>query len=536
MQRLVLVVALLCALAVPARAGFDEGLAAYERGDYAAALREFLPLAEQGDATAQFALGLMYDNGEGVPQDDAEAAKWYRRAAEQGDASAQYNLGVMYDNGYGVPQDHAEAVKWYRLAAQQGVAKAQYNLGLMYGNGQGVPQDYAEAAKWYRRAAEQGFADAQNNLGFMYGNGQGVPQDYVEAHQWYNLAASRLPPGEDRDRAVRNRDIVEGRMTPAQIGEAQRRAREWRPKTSEATVAPPAASRAASMERVDRETVAAIQHNLAELGYDPGPADGRPGPKTRAAIRAFEAENRLPVTGEVSRELRQALLLAKLREMARQQTLALESTGTGFVVSAEGHVLTNHHVVEGCAEVRTPASGAGPEPFAVVALDAYNDLAVVRLSPITDMLVVTVVASFREGRGVRPGDGVVAVGFPLHGLLASGVNVTTGTVSALAGIRDDIRYLQITAPVQPGNSGGPLLDMSGNVVGVVVGKLDALAVAEVTGDIPQNVNFAIKDSVARAFLDAQGIDYETAPAERALDAADVGELARRFTVLLECWK
>ncbi|MEX0815304.1 MAG: serine protease, partial [Dongiaceae bacterium] len=146
------------------------------------------------------------------------------------------------------------------------------------------------------------------------------------------------------------------------------------------------------------------------------------------------------------------------------------------------------------------------------------------------------VAAFREGRGVRAGDGVVVVGFPLRGLLASAANVTTGTVSALAGIRDDIRYLQITAPVQPGNSGGPLLDMSGNVVGVVVGKLDALAVAEVTGDIPQNVNFAIKDSVARSFLDANGIDYETAPADRDLSAADVGERARRFTVLLECWK
>jgi len=131
---------------------------------------------------------------------------------------------------------------------------------------------------------------------------------------------------------------------------------------------------------------------------------------------------------------------------------------------------------------------------------------------------------------------VVAVGFPLHGLLASSANVATGTVSALAGIGDDIRYLQISAPVQPGNSGGPLLDMSGNVVGVVVAKLDALRVAEATGDIPQNVNFAIKDAVARSFLEAKGVEYETAASERELGAAEVGARAAAFMVLVECWK
>ena len=107
---------------------------------------------------AQFSLGVMYDNGEGVPQDNAEAVKWYRLAAEQGDADAQFNLGRMYDNGEGVPQDYAEAVKWYRLAAEQGDADAQFNLGLMYEKARVVPQDYAEAVKWYRLAAEQGDA------------------------------------------------------------------------------------------------------------------------------------------------------------------------------------------------------------------------------------------------------------------------------------------------------------------------------------------------------------------------------------------
>ncbi len=145
-------------LTAPAWAGWDEGVAAYSRGDYATALREWRPLAEQGYANAQF------------------------------------------------------------------------NLGLMYYNGWGAPQDDAESVRWWRKAAEQGHAMAQNNLGTMYYNGRSVPQDYAQAHMWYDLAASTSPPGKDRDIAVKNRDIIAEKMTPAQISEAQTLAREWKPK------------------------------------------------------------------------------------------------------------------------------------------------------------------------------------------------------------------------------------------------------------------------------------------------------------------
>jgi hypothetical protein len=145
-----------------------------------------------------------------------------RTCAEQGDADAQNNLGLMYDNGEGVPEDDAEAVRWYRLAAEQGDAFAQDNLGSMYENGAGVPEDDAEAVRWYRLAAEQGDAFAQNNLGFMYDNGEGVPEDDVLAYMWWNLAAAQG----DED-AQENKDILESRMTREQIAEAQRLSREW---------------------------------------------------------------------------------------------------------------------------------------------------------------------------------------------------------------------------------------------------------------------------------------------------------------------
>ncbi len=136
----------------------------------------------------------------------------------------------MYRYGLGVPQDDAEAWGWWRKAAEQGNAGAQSNLGVMYRKGQGVPQDDAEAVGWWRKAAEQGHATAQYNLGSMYYSGRGVPQDDAQAHMWYNLAASSSPPGEDRDMAVNNRDIVAAKMTPAQIVEAEKLAREWKPK------------------------------------------------------------------------------------------------------------------------------------------------------------------------------------------------------------------------------------------------------------------------------------------------------------------
>ena len=189
MRRILATLAVVGALlfsAGSAWADFDDSVEAYNSGDYATALQEFQPLAEQGDAKAQFNLGFMYDNGKGVPENDAEAAKWYRKAAEQGDVMAQYSLGGMYFRG------------------------------------EGVSQNFTEAVKWFRKAAEQGDAYAQVNLGFMYGTGEGVPMNYVKAYMWYSL--SKAQGNED---AAKGLYIIEKEMTPAQIAKAQELAAEW---------------------------------------------------------------------------------------------------------------------------------------------------------------------------------------------------------------------------------------------------------------------------------------------------------------------
>ncbi len=190
--RLSIAVGLVFMLGVPAWADFQAGVDAAKRGDYDTALKEFRLLAEQGDATAQTFLGLMYSSGEGVPQDDQEA------------------------------------VRWFRQAAGQGFGEAQYILGSMYLQGLGVVQDYGEAAQWYRRAAEQGNAAAQYNLGEMYALGRGVPQNYIQAYMWNSLAAA-----EGFEIAITDQYVLESLMTPEQLAEAQRLAREWKPKGKE---------------------------------------------------------------------------------------------------------------------------------------------------------------------------------------------------------------------------------------------------------------------------------------------------------------
>ena len=205
------------------------------------------------------------------------------------------------------------------------------------------------------------------------------------------------------------------------------------------------------------------------------------------------------------------------------------SRGSGVVIGSQGEILTNAHVVRECTNVTVRPPSGGSFTAHVIASDDKNDLAAV-----SGLSSLSARAVFRDGAPVRAGESVVAMGFPLSGLLAATANLSTGIVSALAGLRNDQRYLQISAPVQPGNSGGPLLDASGHLIGVVSAKLNAALVAKYTGDIPQNVNFALKAEVARAFLDSKAIAYRTARSDQNLSAADVGDIARPFTVQLEC--
>jgi hypothetical protein len=152
-------------------------------------------------------------------------AKALRQSAEKGDASAQFRLGQLYDEGTGVPKDYGQAKEWFEKAAKQGHVGAQIDLGTLYLQGQGAPQSDQMALFWLSRAAEQGHALAFAKLGWMSEQGRGVLQDFIQAHKWYNLAAAN-----GHGKAAEYRDALAKQMTPAQIAEAQKLAREWKPK------------------------------------------------------------------------------------------------------------------------------------------------------------------------------------------------------------------------------------------------------------------------------------------------------------------
>ena len=218
----------------------------------------------------------------------------------------------------------------------------------------------------------------------------------------------------------------------------------------------------------------------------------------------------------------------EIRRTPKQSRSPASFSGTGFCIHPEGYILTNHHVIEGAREIlaRSPRQRCRLEP---VFADPANDLALLRSdTPLSGMAV------FRTGAPTRLGEAVIVIGYPLGGLLGSGPQVTTGNVSSLIGPGDDTRFLQFTAPIQAGNSGGPLLNDEGAVVGVVSSKLNAVRVHEMTGDIPQNVNFAIKSALACSFLEAIGIEYQSLVPHHARTTADIAAKAREFVFKIEC--
>lgn len=174
-----------------ANAGMNEAVLAIKNGDFPSAVRELSAPAEQGNAAAQYLLGLAYYNGQGVQQDYSKAFEWLLKAAEQGNANAQNTIGTMYFKGQAVPQDNSKAFGWYRKSAEQGNPTAQHILGLAYYTGEGLPQDFMQALFWYRKAAEQGYALAQNGLGSMYLKGEGMPKDYEKGFEWFRKSANQ---------------------------------------------------------------------------------------------------------------------------------------------------------------------------------------------------------------------------------------------------------------------------------------------------------------------------------------------------------
>jgi S1-C subfamily serine protease len=199
------------------------------------------------------------------------------------------------------------------------------------------------------------------------------------------------------------------------------------------------------------------------------------------------------------------------------------TTGTGFFVTQDGYVLTNRHVVDRCGSITIHDHGLA----VVKEVDDANDLALLKIQTSTKA------ATFRR-KSPGLGDSVFALGFPYSGVLGAGMNFTGGLISSLSGIRNDSRYLQFTAPIQPGNSGGPLVGANGLVVGVVSAKLPDIEMLKTSGSLPQNVNFAIRGELASSFLRANGVEPTEAEPAKVLSASEIASEGQDYTVQIIC--
>ena len=409
--------------------------------------------AEQGDAEAAYNLSLCYHKGDGLATNLSESIKWCRKAAEQNFKEAQLCLGAAYEYGTGVPKDLQEAVKWYQKSANQGLAQAQNNLGNMYYNGRGVETNYNEAIKWFRLAAEQGIANAQRNLATIYMFGIGAPKDYEEAFKWtYKVA--------DQGFSVAQNIVGFSYLIGVGVSTNNIEAYKWF-NLSAASGNQDAKSELEILEQqMTPEQVAEAQKATRE--YKPGAS--------------------AKTTDSIPKET--------------QQEPQLSSCGTGFFITDDGYLISNYHVVKGAAKVRL-LTGAGLIDASVVKVDAANDLAL--LKAVGRFAPLPIAAS----RTVKLGGTVTTVGFPDIGLQGFAPKLAKGEIASLAGAADDPRYFQISLPVQHGNSGGALVDVHGNVVGIVAARLGVEIGKAVTSDeLPENVNYAVKSSLLLSFLES----------------------------------
>jgi TPR repeat protein len=390
------------------------------------------------DGRMLFYMAQAYWFGGGMAADKPTAARWFERAASQGYLAAHGNLGSFASEN----KRWSEAIDhWRRAATAAGIAEAQHNLySVYYDGGSGVPQDYDLARFWLVRAARQGNAHSQALLGYHHYSGKLMNQDV-----FYSLATAKEYEG-----ARERRDQIAALLSPGEITDAQRMAREFEQEAND----------------------------LSEM--------------------------------------------------------ELTSTGTGFFTDV-GVAITNEHVIGECAKIAVQTADGITADVRVMAANMDLDLALLQVRAEPAKTIKTRLVAFAPEEPAL-GERATVFGFPLTGLLASSGSLTTGTVTARAGIEDDATRLQFSTPVQPGNSGGALLDDHGRVIGVVQAGLNPIQQGKQTF-VPQNVNFAIKAKELRAFLTANGLAARVSPDEKnTLDLKQLGVLGQSFSARILCYR
>jgi len=487
---------------------------------------ETLKKAEQGDASAQGALGYMYAIGEVVPKDEKQSVYWYKKAAENGGANAQFNLGSIYHYGYyGISQDYKKAIKWYKMSAKQGEIDAFSNLGQMYCEGTGVPQDYSKAVELFKEGAELDNGSCQYSLARMYRQGKGVAQDYAKAIYWYRQAytnkllnapfeiATIYYNGEGGFQNYKKaiywykKAIEEGYIYGHNnIGQMYHRGYGVPQDYKQAVY---------WWNKAAKQGNASAQYNLGNMYYNgKGVTQNYKLAYIWESLAAAQGDEKAIKNRDIISKRLSSQQLAEAQELAakiqnkidhptetqekqssiRNTERKVNGSGTGFIITKDGYILTCHHVIKDANEIKI-AVGGKTYPATLVRDDPSNDLALLKINGSFSAI------AFSSNRSAKMGQEVFTIGYPNPSLQGVNAKITKGIINSLTGFQDDLRLYQISVPVQPGNSGGALVDEKGNVLGVVMAMLDAKTTFKISGSLPQNVNYAVKSTYAQAMLD-----------------------------------
>jgi len=535
------------------------GICAMGFADNSVSIETIRDAAKKGDAKAQYALGHRYLFGKDVAKDPSQAFLWFHKSADQGHARAQAFLGNAYNYGNGANKDEAEAVKWYLKAANQGDAMAQNTLGLAYKLGQlGLQENSEEAFCWWLKAAKQaeydeqgtfaktqlnvfmrvetgtgkgnnskcasdifrlflsdaerGDPEAQLRIGRAYLFGWGVKSNFTEAAEWFRKAAEQ---GDDDAQRMLGRAYYLGEGVSKDVVESSK----WTLKAAEQGHSFAQYSAAVNYYGgfgVPQDFV--LAHMWANLAVTNGEERAK---KLRDKLAKIMLPVQLYEAQSLARNWQpKTYTQAKINKNKGTQNIV--STGTGFIISAKGEILTVHHVVKGAKKLRVQLRDGRLFDAKVVKVSQSTDLAVLKIDELTPNHL-----NIRSNNKLQIGDRVFTIGYPVMSLLGSESKYSEGSISSLSGPGGDTTFLQISVPVQPGNSGGPLVKEDGQLVGVVTATAAVESFFKKTGALPQNINWAINAAYAVPLIGAIKDD-----SIKPLSHREAIDIVRKATVLI----
>tara|TARA_Y100000588_G_C14257682_1_gene926249 strand:- start:1162 stop:2649 length:1488 start_codon:yes stop_codon:yes gene_type:complete len=413
-----------------------------DKPNFVKAVEHFKQAAKLNHAQAQGMLGQCYRKGRGVNRDLAKAAHWIELASKQNDTIANFLYGTLLATGQGTPLDYKKAMTFYLKAAAKGHAPAMNNIGALHEQGHGVPKNFVEAAKWYRMAAGMNLPNAQCNLGQLFASGRGVPKNPAEALIWYQKAASQDHP---------QAQFLLG--SAYHFGKGVKhdpvKAYQWINLSA------------------NHGNPSAIQHR-GTIANKLTPTQIQEASKQISIFRAKHSPN--------------ALIL-------KREAL----TGTGFFISTEGHLLTSHHLIaQGRRiEVRIKTGNYSAE---LIKTDPANDIALLKIKAQTTPLYLN------SQKRPEIGQSVFTIGFPNRRNLGAASTYTAGKVSSLFGLKNDPRLLQLSAPIQPGNLGGALVDEHGTTIGIINFSMEYRKPNKLAENLNLNIKHALKATHIKQFL------------------------------------